>query len=147
RYKPPIEHDEARQVLALAAETVGHPRANTGPALLARAAVQEIVAVGVLREARCYRTDDRQLIDVLGNVRKEIADGNATLAVLLERPRRFDDLADVVELRRRDFHLDGFAVLAVEARLGIERIHLRRPAIHVQEDDTGCPGGMMRPRL
>ena len=49
---------------------------------------------------------------------------------------RGEHLADVVELRRRDLHPDVLAVLAIQPRLGIERIDLRRPAIHIEEDHT-----------
>ncbi len=45
-----VEHDEAGQVLALAAQAVGDPGAHAGAALLAVAGVHEIVGVGVLGE-------------------------------------------------------------------------------------------------
>ena len=38
------------------------------------------------------------------------------------------------------------AVILVEPRLGIERVDLRRPAVHVQEDDVLRLGRMMRGR-
>ena len=45
-------------------------------------------------------------------------------------------VADVVELRRLDLHRERLAVLLVQPRLGVERVHLRRPAVHEQEDDA-----------
>ena len=58
-----VEDDEAGQVLALAAQPVGHPGAMAGPALEAAAGVQEVVGAGVLGEVRDHRPDDRQVVD------------------------------------------------------------------------------------
>ena len=37
------------------------------------------------------------------------------------------------------FIANGWPCSAVQERLGIERIHLRRPAVHVEEDDVAWP--------
>ena len=68
------------------------------------------------------------------------------MPVLFEFPRRGHDLADVVELGRLDFE-HGVRVAAgvpVEQRLGVERVHLRRAAVHVQKDDTAGRRGVVR---
>ncbi len=80
---------------------------------------------------------------MLGHVRKQLADRDAALAVLLEFPRAAERVAVVVELRRLDLHLERLAVLRGQPRLGIERVDLRRPAIHVEEDHALRLGGEM----
>ncbi len=62
-----------------------------------------------------------------------------------KRQGGLEDGADVVELGRLDAHADGLAVLAGQARLGVEGIDLAGAAVHVEEDDALGPGGEMRP--
>ena len=100
------------------------------------AGVHEVVGAGVLGEVRDHRPDDRQVVDAPADVRKQVADRDAALAVVAELPGAAEHVADVVELRRVRLDLDRLAVLAVEPGLGVERIHLRRPAVHEQEDDA-----------
>ena len=57
--------------------------------------------------------------------------------MLRKGPGTLEHGADIGELRLWQIDdLDRLAVLAVEARLGVERVHLARPAVHVQEDDA-----------
>ena len=132
-----VEDDEAGQVLALAAQAVGDPRAHAGPALQAAAGVHEVIGVGVLREVRRPSSGRSP-----GRRRTWPTCGNRSLTGMPLWPYwrnfhgRLEHVADVVELRGLDLHLDRLAVLAVEPRLGIERIDLRRPAVHEQEDDV-----------
>ena len=93
-----------------------------------------------------HRADDRQVVDAATYVREKIADRDSALPVLAEFPRRIEHHANVVELRRRDVDLDGLAMLAVEARFRVERIDLRRPAIHEQENHARRLGPEMRKR-
>ena len=58
-----VEHHEAGQILALAAQPVGNPGPVAGPALQAAAGVQEVVGARVLGEVRHHRADDRQVVD------------------------------------------------------------------------------------
>ena len=53
----------------------------------------------------------------------------------MERPGRLENVAHIVELRGRRLHLDRLTVFPGQSRLGIERVELRRAAIHEQEDD------------
>ena len=142
-----VEDDEAGQVLALAAQAVGGPGAHAGPALQAGAGVEEVVGVGVLGKFAGHRADERQLVHDLGHVREQIADPRPALAVPAELPRRLHHLADVGELRRLQLAHRLVRVLAVELlqqRLVVEGIHLRRAAVHVEEDDALRLGRVVR---
>ena len=80
------------------------------------------------------------------HVREQLADLDAALAVLLELERRAErraGLRSVLQIATRQ--LSGRAYL-VRARLGIERIHVRRPAVHEQVDDALGLGREMRRR-
>src|SRR5262249_29284674 len=127
---------EAGQLLALGPQAVAHPRAGAGTALDAGAGVEEETRARVLRKRDVARADEAHFVNHRRQVREEVADWQATLAVLLELPRAGEDLADVVELRRLDFHqLAGVAaVVLIQHRLGVERVDLRRPPVHVEED-------------
>ncbi len=79
-----------------------------------------------------------------GRVGEQVADRNAALPVLAKSPGTFEHVAVVVELRRLDAEARRLTVLAIEARLGVERVDLARAAVHVQEDDAACLRREMR---
>ena len=139
RDEPAVEHDEPRQILALRAQTVRHPGAVAGSALEAAAGVEEVIGVGVFREVRDDRPDDRQVVDPPGDVGEQVADRDPALAVVAELPRALEHVAHVVELGGMGLDLDRLAVLAVEPGLGVEGVDLGRPAVHVQEDHALRP--------
>ena len=80
---------------------------------------------------------------MLSDVREKFTHRDTALAILLERPRRLQHLADVVELRRSHLGLNRLPMLLGQSGLGIKRIDLRRPAIHIEEDDVIRFGGVM----
>ena len=82
------------------------------------------------------RPDHGQIIGTRRDMRKQAADRESRFTVLLELPRARQHLAIVVELSWFDFKqiLGVFAVVFVQQRLGVKRIDLRWPAIHVKED-------------
>jgi hypothetical protein len=93
-----------------------------------------------------HRADDAQVIGTLRDMRKEVADVDSALSVTTKPKRRAEHAPRTArrrELRCGDRHADRLAVLAVEARLGIERVHLRGAAVHVEKDDAGRPGRVM----
>ncbi len=96
--------------------------------------MEEVVREGVLGEARGHRAHDAQAVGHGAHVRE------AALAVAPEGPGRGEHAAHVVELGPRDLHPDRPAVLALEARLGVEGVDLGGPAVHVQEDHALGPG-------
>jgi hypothetical protein len=78
-------------------------------------------------------------VGVPGDVREQIRDPQAGLAVLAEFPRALEDGADVLELgllQLADRLARVFAVVTGEARLGVEAVDLGDPAFHEQEDDV-----------
>src|SRR5262249_3373156 len=99
-----VEDDEARQILVLTAETVAEPCPHARPTLYAAAGVQEVIGARVLRELRCHGANEGEIVDALGDVRKQFTDPSPALAALRELPRRRHDLSDIVELRR--LHLE-----------------------------------------
>ena len=60
--------------------------------------MKKIVGVGVLIELARHRPHQQQIIRMLRNVGKQVTDLVATLPVSLEVPRRFQRIADTVEL-------------------------------------------------
>ena len=73
----------------------------------------------------------------VAEVREQVADPLAALAVLLELPLRPDDAALVLLAAAAErLDRDRLAVEAVELRLVVEGIDVARPAVHEQEDDA-----------
>ena len=134
----PIEHHVGGQVLALAAQPVGHPGPVGRSPLQTGSGVQKEVRVGVFGERSDHRTDHTQVVGtVLADRRKQRTDRQATLAVLFERPGRLQHLADIVELGRLDLE-DPVRILAMEflqRRLRVEGVDLRGSSIHVEKYD------------
>ena len=64
-------HDEAGQVVALAAQAVGDPRAHARPALDRRARVHERVRRVVVDLVGVHRADDAEVVGMAGDVREE----------------------------------------------------------------------------
>ena len=69
-------------------------------------------------------------------MRKQVADRNARLPVMLELPRAGQCVAAAVELGGLHLQPERFAVFLLQARLGVEGIHARRAAVHVEENDA-----------
>ena len=60
-------------------------------------------------------------------------------------PRRFQQIADaVLRERERPLERQRLAVVRGQPRLGIERVHVRRTAVHEQENDSLRTRGEMR---
>ena len=133
-----VEHDdESGQVLVLAAETIIRPRPQ------ARAAREDLARVHlqhgrpVDRRVGGHRVQERDVVDAGGEVREQVADHLAALAVGLEFPLRPDDAAFVLLATPAErLHGDRLAVEIVELRLVVERVDLARAAVHEQEDDA-----------
>ena len=109
------EDDEAGQVLRLAAQAVGRPRAEARPAELLRAGVHEDLRRRVVERVGDHRLDDRDVVDDLGQVRQQLRQLGPALAVLGElelRPEqrrvRVDERGAIAleQLRRRQRAVD-----------------------------------------
>ena len=136
-----VHHHEPRQVLVLAAESVGDPRADGREAHPRHAGVdleqrrRMVVGVGPAR------MDERHLVDVLRHPREDVRAPRSALAVLRETERRLHQPADgvlketgcVVEVLQRQpvpFLQLGFVVPGID---------VGRPAVHEQVDDRLRP--------
>ena len=102
----------------------------------------------MLRKVRRHGLDHRNFIYhfFLGQVGEEIGNPGSALPSLLEFPRALEDFPDRVELSRRKFAYDLPRILPVvlrESRFVVEGVHLRRPAVHVEENDVLCPSFKM----
>ncbi len=134
------EDDEAGQVFGLAAQAVGDPRAHARPAGDGRPGVHEGVRRVVVDRLGHHGPDDADLVGDAPDVREELADLLARLAELLERVLRREALERLpLELRdrhpRRERAGHRLAVHLGELRLVVERLQVRRPAGHAEEDD------------
>ena len=131
------DRDEAGQVFVLRAETIAHPRTDARSHEGLAAGVQFQGRRGVRVVVAVHRVDHAQVIHAGADVGKKIADRQTRLTAGMKVPRRFHDRAEVgVELVAAG--IDGvgkfLAVLFRERGLVIERIDVRRAAVHVEED-------------
>ena len=128
--------DVAGQVLVLGAESVGDPRPHARPDERVAAGVQFEQRSAVPRVRAPHRIDHAQVIDVLSDMRKQIADPRPALAVLPKLPRR---LQQVSGRRRENSRLrkrQRLPMIPFEQRLVIERVDLRRPTVHEEKNDS-----------
>lgn len=105
---------------------------------------QGVDRLAVIVHARVHGTDERDVIDDVGEVRQQLADIHAALAVLLELPRAAHALAagagGIVVFH---FAWEILAVVLGEFGLGIKQIHVARPALHEHGDHgLGLPKAM-----
>ena len=128
-------HDVGGQVLGLAAERIGRPGAHgripggDASRLHGEHGLQMVVHSGL------HRADQADVVGDRAEVRQEFAEFHPALAVTRELPERPQHLG------RRLGHVVVFQVarelLPVplrEHRLGVEQVHLRRPAHHEEGD-------------
>jgi hypothetical protein len=95
-----------------------------------------------------HGADDAEVIEPLRHLGEQIAAPQSRFAMLLKLPRRSEQLrlargGWIEVLRRRKGQL--FAIHLLELRFVIKRVHLRRPAVHEQEDDALRPRCVMQP--
>ena len=135
------QHDEARQVVAVAAQAVREPRAHRRPAGDRRAGVHERVGRIVIDGLGVQRADDAHLVGHLAELGKDGGDLLARLAAPLERVLR-RQAGELLALQLRDRLALGerlghrLAVHLGQLRLVVERLQVRRPAGHVEIDDA-----------
>ena len=137
---PGVEHDEPRQILRLAAEAVGRPRADARPAKLLRAGVHHDLRGRVIEGVRVHGLHDGDVVRDLGEMRQQFGKLRAGLAVLFEfelRPQqrgvRRDERRAVAlqQIGRRQF-----AVVLRQFRFVVEQFEMARPARLEQIDDA-----------
>ncbi len=135
-------HDETGQVLVLRTQAVEHPGADARPRLPRFAAVHQHQRRLMIGDVGVHRADHADVVDHPGRVREQVADFDPALAVLLELEGRAHGRAGLALGGQIGRH--RLAVVAVEHRLGVERVDVRRPAVHEQVDDPLGPGSQRR---
>src|SRR5262249_23003376 len=121
-----VEHDhEAGQVLVDAAQAVSRPAAQAGVAAQHAAGVHHQHGRAVLGGLGVHGVQEGDVTDAARQVREQVADELAALAVLPESPLWTDDAALIaVAAAPEGPHRDSAAIEAVEARLVVEGIDL-----------------------
>ncbi len=132
------QHDEAGQVPIERTEAVVHPRADTGIASEAVAAVHLIHRGRMVHAVHGATTEETKVIRDLGEVRPVVRHVRAALAGLDELEGTLHVVA-LAALKRGD--LLAFADELLEMQLfqrglGVEGVDVRRPAFHHEEDDV-----------
>jgi hypothetical protein len=129
-----IEHHHvAREILVHRPEPVAEPRTHRGIALDDTAAVHLQHRRAVREAVRVERLDDRKLVHLRRKMRQRVRAPLAGLTVLFEAALRAEQFpgGDIAAAR---FEVRGLAVTLLQLGLVVEQIHLRRPAIHEEED-------------
>ena len=122
--------DEPGQILILGAQAVSHPRPDARPDQPRFAAVHQQQRRLVIRHVRVHRANHRRCHRcILGHVRKHFADLDPALAILVKLERRGKRRARFA-FGLEIFHRQRLARVFRQRRLGIERVHVRRSAIH-----------------
>ena len=136
---------EAGQVLVLAAQPVEGPRpkARSSEDTAARVDIEQRWPVRN-EIGSVHRADHCDVVDATADVRKEVADFNAAVTVLPELPRRCQQVAGPSKLELRFGERQWLAIHLCEFRLRVERVNMRHPAVHEQEDDPLRSGGEVR---
>jgi hypothetical protein len=128
------QNDERREVLIHRAEAVADPGTEARPREREGAGVDLEGGLEVIAMIAAHRIDQAKVVGHLGDVRKEVADVEAGLTARPEFPVRFVEvtLIDLLVLRLE------------QGGLVIERIDVRRPAGHEEENDAPGLAGEMR---
>jgi hypothetical protein len=136
RNQAPIDHHVAGQFFVFTPKTVGRPGSHARSPLQATASVQEVVGVGVFGKLAGHRSDHGEIVDMLPDMRKEVAHRNPALTRLLKLPGTRENRADVVELRGVDLkEITGvLARIGFQSWLGVKGVDLRHAPIHIEED-------------
>ena len=143
------EHDEARQLLRLRAQSVEQPRAHARTALDDRAGVHERMRRVVVDLLGLHRANHTHLVRHALKMGKEIGDFDPGLSALLKLRERTARLQlRVLQLRQllplRERLGERLLVDPLQLRLPVERLEMRRPARHAQVDDTSGAHREMR---
>src|SRR4029078_6728954 len=92
-----------------------------------------------------HRANDAQLIDIAGELRKELAHLGAALSMMGEFERRLHQIAFRLSLALGSERLgQRLAVELFQARLGVEGVNVRGTAVHEQKNQLLRAGRKMR---
>jgi len=127
------EDNVTGQVLVLRTEAVGQPGTEARPRRLRLAGVHHQKRRLVVGRVGVHRADDADVVNAAGDVRKQLADFDAALAVFLgfeRRRKRRSRLAFSGAMNARQ----RLAGVLIQEWLGVERIDLRHAAVPKQKD-------------
>ncbi len=127
--------DEGRQVIVLGPQPVANPRAH--------ARSNERVAAGMQLEQRpampgiraVHAVEKAQVVDALTHMRKQLTHPGSRLAVLPKLPGAGQQVSRIRGHHAGFVERQRLAMIARQERLVVERVDLRRPTVHEQEDD------------
>ena len=131
-----VEHDVGGEVLALASQSVHHPRAERRMPGDHPPGLNQIHRRLVRNVRGVEGANERDVIDVPRQVGQCVRHPHAALAVTRKLEGAAHERAGVLDVLDLARNLVGIslAVVRIERGLGIEQIHLARPAIHEQVD-------------
>ncbi len=91
---------------------------------------------GAVVDALPYHgADDAEIVGACADMRKKIAHRKAALPVVFEVPQGFHQRPGLFIVKiQRAIDGQGLAVVAVETRLGVERVNAERPSVHEEKD-------------
>ena len=143
RVAPGTHRHEARKILILGPQPIGDPRPHAGPDLRLVAAVHQHQRRFMVGHIRVHRADHAQLIRRFRHVRKQLADLDPRLPMLLKAKRRGKRRTGL-PLGPQVFRREVLPGVLLERGLGVERIHVRRPAVEKDVNHMLRPGGKLR---
>ena len=139
------EDHVSREVLVLRPEAVREPAANARVPCQDRAGVHLVQRRTVVIRQAVHRSDDCQIVDVLGHVREQVRDFDPALTVASELPRRGHQAAWIA---LRYDHLanagHGFAGMLGQGRLRVEGVDLAGAAVAEDGDQVSGLGPKVR---
>ena len=91
------------------------------------------------RVGRVHGLDETKIVDDACDIGKQLADPGSALAVLLKLPGRFEEVEGFAGNDLWTLEGKWFPVVALQERLVVEGVDLRRPSVHEQENDSLCP--------
>ncbi len=128
----------------LRAQPIGDPGAHAGADEGVRTGVQFKQRAAVTAVGAVHGLDEADVVDVLGDLGEQVADPGAALAVLLKAPGRLEQVEGFAGYDLGAREGQGLAMVTLQERLVIEGVHLRRSAVHEEEDDALGAGGEVR---
>ena len=133
-----LDRDESGQVPILGSEAVQHPRPDAGTREVERAGMQLQHRAAMVHGVADHRAHHAEVVSARAHMREQTADRGSALAVRLEFERRSHQAADFVRWREGDLALDRqrLAFVQLQARLGVEGVQVRGPAMHEEKDDV-----------
>ena len=127
-----IDRDEARKIFVFRAESVEAPRAHRGPNELERSCMQLNRCLRMRRNFCLHAAKETEIVRLLLEIGKEIADPEPRLARLFELPRTREEFGVSAK---------GLPIHRGELRLVVERVDVRGRARHAEKDDALCSWG------